>query len=66
MKETNTGIFTAPNALEYLEREPDMQVQKLAERLWTVTDGVRRSIFLEGDSSVIAFDPIGTPGAARA
>jgi glyoxylase-like metal-dependent hydrolase (beta-lactamase superfamily II) len=66
MTETNTGIFTAPNALEYLEREPDMQVQKLAQRLWTVTDGVRRSIFLEGDTSIIAFDTFGTPGAARA
>jgi len=66
MTETNTGIFTAPNALEYLEREPDMQVQQLAERLWTISDGVRRSIFVEGDTSVIAFDTFGTPGAARA
>ncbi len=66
MNETNTGVFTAPNAREYLEREPGMKVQKLAERLWTVSDGERRSIFMEGNTSVIAFDTFGTPGAARA
>ncbi len=66
MSTINTGIFTAPNAGEYLEREPDMQVQQLAGRLWTASDGLRRSIFLEGDTGVIAFDTFGTPGAARA
>ncbi len=66
MTETNTGIFTAPNACDYLEREACMQVEKLAPRIWTITDGVRRSIFLEGDSGVIAFDTFGTPAAARA
>jgi glyoxylase-like metal-dependent hydrolase (beta-lactamase superfamily II) len=66
MSQLNTGLFTAPNAREYLEREPEMSVDRISGRLWTISDGVRRTIFLEGDSSVIAFDTFGTPGAARA
>ena len=66
MSQLNTGLFTAPNAREYLEREPEMSVEQISGRLWTISDGVRRSIFMEGDSSVIAFDTFGTPGAARA
>jgi glyoxylase-like metal-dependent hydrolase (beta-lactamase superfamily II) len=66
MGELNTGLFTAANAREYLEREPKMTVDRVAGRIWTACDGVRRTVFLEGDSSVVAFDTFGTPGAARA
>jgi glyoxylase-like metal-dependent hydrolase (beta-lactamase superfamily II) len=66
MSELNTGIFTAANARDYLEREPQMAVDQLSGRMWTISDGVRRSIFLEGESRIIAFDTFGTPGAARA
>ena len=66
MSQLNTGLFTAPNAREYLEREPEMIVDRISGRLWTISDGVRRTIFLEGDSSVVAFDTFGTPGAAKA
>ncbi len=66
MAELNSGLFTAPNARQYLEREPRMQVERISERLWTISDGVRRSLFVEGDTSVVAFDTFGTPGAARA
>jgi len=66
MQAINTGLFTSPGAVAYLKREPDMQVGQLAERIWTITDGVRRSIFLEGDTGIVAFDTFGTPGAARA
>jgi len=66
MSDLNTGIFTTDNAREYLEREPEMVVDRVSERMWTITDGVRRSLFLEGDSSILAFDTFGTPGAAGA
>jgi glyoxylase-like metal-dependent hydrolase (beta-lactamase superfamily II) len=66
MSELNTGIFTANNAREYLEREPEMNVERISERILTISDGVKRSLFLEGNSGVIAIDTFGTPGAARA
>jgi len=66
MGELNTGLFTAANARDYLERKPQMNVDQLSDRLWTISDGVRRSVFLEGAKGVVAFDTFGTPGAARA
>jgi glyoxylase-like metal-dependent hydrolase (beta-lactamase superfamily II) len=66
MSELNTGIFTAANARDYLEREPQMVVDQLSRRIWTISDGARRAIFLAGDSAIVAFDTFGTPGAARA
>ena len=62
----NRGKFTRDAAAEYLAHEPEMQAEKLSSGLWTISDGVYRSIFLEGESSVIAFDTFGTPGKARA
>jgi len=66
MTELNTGLFTSPNARAYLEREPQVTVDQISERMWTVCDGTVRSIFLEGDTGIVAFDTFGTPGAARA
>jgi glyoxylase-like metal-dependent hydrolase (beta-lactamase superfamily II) len=66
MSDLNTGLFTAPNAREYLEREPEMNVERLSDRMWTISDGVRRTLFLEGDTTIVAFDTFGTPGAAKA
>lgn len=66
MSELNTGIFTAANARKYLEHEPQMTVEPISDRIWTVSDGVRRTLFLEGDGGIVAFDTFGTPGAARA
>lgn len=62
----NRGVFTTDAAQAYLAVEPDMQADKLSDRLWTVTDGNCRTIFIEANSSVIAFDTFGTPGRARA
>ena len=61
----NKGKFTRESAQAYLAKEVEMQVDKLAEGIWTVSDGVYRSIFLEAENSVIAFDTFGTPGKAR-
>ena len=62
----NRGLFTQLAAQAYLAAEPEMSTEKLSDRLFTVSDGQVRTIFLEGDSSVIAFDTFGTPGRARA
>ena len=60
------GIFTSDRLHDYLAAEPRMQPEKLSDRLWTVSDGLCRTIFLECDNSVVAFDTFGTPGRARA
>jgi glyoxylase-like metal-dependent hydrolase (beta-lactamase superfamily II) len=62
----NRGNFTLPEADAYLTREPEMQVEQLSDRLYTVTDGQVRTVFAAGDSGVIAFDTFGTPGKAMA
>jgi glyoxylase-like metal-dependent hydrolase (beta-lactamase superfamily II) len=62
----NRGLFTLDAAQAYLSAEPEMSTEKLSDRLFSVTDGQVRTIFLEADSSVIAFDTFGTPGRARA
>lgn len=62
----NRGLFTTDRAESYLALEPEMSVDKLSERLWTVSDGVYRTIFLEGDEGIVAFDTFGSPGRARA
>ena len=62
----NRGLFTSNKAQAYLAYEPEMSVEQLSERLWTISDGVVRTIFLDGREGVIAFDTFGTPGKARA
>ncbi len=62
----NMGLFTTDRAQDYLAREPELETQQLSERLWTLSDGTCRTIFLAGEQGVIAFDTLGTPGKARA
>lgn len=62
----NCGLFTLDSAQAYLAAEPEMTVEQLSDRLFTVTDGQVRTLFLVGEHSVIAFDTFGTPGKARA
>ena len=62
----NRGKFTLGAAQAWLAREPVLSVEPLSERLYTVSDGHYRTIFVAGKSSVIAFDTFGTPGRARA
>ena len=62
----NRGKFTRDAAQAYLMKEPDMDTEKLSERVWTISDGQYRSLFIEANNSVIAFDTFGTPGKARA
>ncbi|MBT7952053.1 MAG: MBL fold metallo-hydrolase [Gammaproteobacteria bacterium] len=62
----NRGKFTRDAAQAYLAHEPEMQVEKISDSIWTISDGNCRTIFMEGQTSVIAFDTFGTPGRARA
>ena len=51
---------------EYHRREPDLEVEPLADGVWTVADGDYRTIFARARESVVALNTFGTPGAARA
>jgi glyoxylase-like metal-dependent hydrolase (beta-lactamase superfamily II) len=59
-------MFTLDAAQAYLSAEPEMETSQLSDRLWTVSSGTCRTIFIEAASSVIAFDTFGTPARARA
>lgn len=59
------GLFTSDKMQAWLAEEPAMETEQLSDRVWTVTDGQVRTIFLAGDTGVIAFDTFGTPGRAR-
>lgn len=61
----NCGKFTLAGAQDYLATEPDMETSRLSDRLWTITDGNCRTLFIEADTSIIAYDTFGTPGRAR-
>ena len=61
----NRGLFTSDKAQAYLAYEPEMVVERLSERLWTISDGTCRTIFLKGQEGIISFDTFGTPGRAR-
>ncbi|MEJ8567716.1 MBL fold metallo-hydrolase [Elongatibacter sediminis] len=62
----NRGMFTLDAAEAYLAAEPDLQVEALSDRLYTVSDGTIRTVFVAADTGTIAFDTFGTPGRARA
>jgi len=60
------GIFTSATVQDYLSAEATVSSEQLSDRLWTVSDGKYRSVFVEAESSVVAFDTFGTPARARA
>lgn len=60
------GIFTSAAVQDFLAAEPVMTTDKLSDRLWTTSDGKYRTMFVEADNSVVAFDTFGTPARARA
>ena len=62
----NRGLFTTDRAQPYLAFEPEMALERLSDRLWTISDGACRTLFIKGREGVIAFDTFGTPGRARA
>jgi glyoxylase-like metal-dependent hydrolase (beta-lactamase superfamily II) len=60
------GIFTIPGPLAIQSAWRDITFDPVRDRIWTVSEGIYRTIFLEGDTGVIAFDTFSTPGGARA
>jgi len=64
--EDHCGIFTIPGPLAIQSAWRDITFEPVRDRIWTVSEGIYRTIFLEGDTGVIAFDTFTTPGGARA
>lgn len=60
------GIFTIPGALPIQTTWRDITYAPVRDRIWTVSEGIYRSIFLEGDKGVVCFDTFTTPGGANA
>ncbi len=60
------GIFTIPGPLAIQSAWRDITFEPVRDRIWTVSEGIYRTIFLEGDTGVIAVDTFTTPGGARA
>ena len=60
------GIFTIPGPLAIQSAWRDISFEPVRDRIWTASEGIYRTIFLEGDTGVIAFDTFSTPGGARA
>lgn len=60
------GIFTIRGKIPILGAHRDICYVPLRDRIWTASEGIYRTCFLEGDTGVIAFDTFGTPGTARA
>jgi len=60
------GIFSIPGPHPILGAWRDITYQPVVDNIWTVSEGIYRSIFLEGKRGTIAFDTLTTPGTARA
>ncbi|MGH8245215.1 MAG: MBL fold metallo-hydrolase [Gammaproteobacteria bacterium] len=60
------GIFTVPGPLPIQSAWRDISYQPVRGRIWSASEGIYRTIFLEGKSGTIAFDTLTTPGTARA
>ena len=60
------GIFTIPKPHPIMGAWRDISYSPVRDNIWSVSEGIYRSIFVEGDKSVIAFDTLTTPGTARA
>ena len=60
------GIFTIPAPHPIMGAWRDISYSPVRDKIWSVSEGIYRSIFLEGNKGVIAFDTLTTPGTARA
>lgn len=58
------GRFTL--RASFLDAEPALAVDELADGLWTISDGRYRTVFAESDDGIVAWDTLSTPGRARA
>ena len=60
------GIFTIGGPKPILGTWRDITFEPLRDNIWTVSEGIYRSIFVEGKKGIVAFDTLTTPGTARA
>jgi glyoxylase-like metal-dependent hydrolase (beta-lactamase superfamily II) len=60
------GIFTIDDPLPSQARRPSITYGPVRGRVWSASEGIYRSIFLEGDRGVLCFDTFSSPGAAVA
>ena len=60
------GIFTIPGPLTIQGMWRDITFEPVRNNIWTVSEGIYRTIFVEGNKGVLAFDTFTTPGSARA
>lgn len=60
------GIFTLGGNIPILGAWRDITFVPVRDNIWSVSEGIYRSIFLKGSKGVIAFDTLTTPGTARA
>jgi len=60
------GIFTIPGPLGVQSAWRDITYQPLRDNIWTASEGIYRTVYLEGRSGLVAFDTFSTPGGARA
>ncbi len=60
------GIFTIPAPHPIMGAWRDISYSPVRDKIWSVSEGIYRSIFLEGNKGIIAFDTLTTPGTARA
>ncbi len=62
--ECHRGILRIRGEVPALSYRPTLAYEPLGERLWTVSDGTYRSVFVEGSKAITAFDTFYSPGAA--
>jgi alkyl sulfatase BDS1-like metallo-beta-lactamase superfamily hydrolase len=66
VSDCHRGIFTIAGQIPSQLQWRDMTYEPLRGKVWTVSEGINRSIFIEGDTGVIAFDTFGSPMGAIA
>jgi len=60
------GIFTLGGDIPIQGAWRDITFVPVRDNIWSVSEGIYRSIFLKGSKGVVAFDTLTTPGTARA
>jgi glyoxylase-like metal-dependent hydrolase (beta-lactamase superfamily II) len=58
------GIFRIPGPLPGYEWVPTITYEPVRDRIWTFSEGIYRTIAVEGDTGLLAFDTFYSPGSA--
>jgi glyoxylase-like metal-dependent hydrolase (beta-lactamase superfamily II) len=66
VSECHRGIFTLAGTIPSQLQWRDMTYAPLRGNVWTVSEGINRSIFIEGEKGIVAFDTFGSPMGAMA